>query len=473
MNVTQEKIDDLNAVIKVKITPEDYRSKYEASLKNYSKRANIKGFRPGHVPLAMIKKMYGKALLADEINKLLNDSLYEYISTNNLEVLGNPLPKEDQEKVELHENAELEFSYEVGFAPKIDLNLSNEKIHYHALKVDAELIDKQIGDLRRRYGKLVNAEISEASDMLFGQFEELGDNGEPREGGINHTSTISIEYVEDEQQKKELCGKKPGDVLVIDPKKVSHGPADMAAMLGVDKTQAEQLNASFRFTINEIKRIELAELNKELFDRLFGEDAVKNEEELRGRVEVDLKNMFTFDADRMFLKEVSKHLLDHLKIDLPDNFLKKWINASNEKPITPEQLEREYPGYARGLKWQLIENKIIKDNEIKIGHDDALVYTKGYLASQYNRYGLPTPEEDQLNQGAMRILSNKEEAKRVYDELYSRKVLDFLKSAVTLDVHELPYDEFVKLAGEGQHHDHEHDHDHDHEHDHEHEHHHH
>ncbi|MFN3341562.1 MAG: trigger factor [Flavobacteriales bacterium] len=472
MNVTQEKIDDLNAVIKVKLTPEDYRPKYEATLKDYSRKAQVKGFRPGHVPMAMIKKMYGKSILADEVNKLLNDSLYNYINENNLEVLGNPLPIEDQQKVEFHENAEMEFRYEIGFAPKIDLNLSGFKVPYQALKVDDEMLNKQIDDLRRRYGKLVNAEESIATDMLFGKFEELDENGSLKEGGISNTSTISIEFLKDEATKKQLTGKKPGDVVDLDPRTVSQGESDLAAMLGVEREVLADLHSKFRFTINEIKRIELAELNAELFDKLFGAGTIATEEDFRNRVSTDLKNMFSFDSDRLFLREATKQLLDNLSISLPDSFLKKWIVATNEKPITDEQLEKDYPSYARGLKWQLIENKIIKDNEIKVGHEEAVDYTKGYLVSQYNRYGLPAPEEDQLNQSAMRILSNKEEAKRVYDELYSRKVLAFLKDAMNLAVTEHVYDEFMKIAG-AQDHNHDHDHDHDHEHEHGHEHHHH
>jgi trigger factor len=469
MNVTQEKIDDLNAVIKVKLTPEDYRPKYEATLKDYARKAHVKGFRPGHVPMAMIKKMYGKSILADEVNKLLNDGLYNYITENNLEVLGNPLPVEDQERVEFHENAEMEFRYEVGFAPRIDLNLSSYKIPYNALKVDADMLNKQISDLRRRYGKLMSVDVAEVTDMLFGKFEELDENGEVKADGITNSSTVSIEFLENEEVKKSLLGKKPGDTMDIDPRTVSRGESDLAAMLGVDRSRLAEIGNRFRLTINEIKRIELAEMNTELFDKLFGEGTITSEEEFRNRVESDLKNMFVFDSDRLFLREATNMILDNLTMSLPDSFLKKWITASNEKPISAEQLEKEYPSYARGLKWQLIENKIIKDNEMKVGHEEALDYTKGYLVSQYNRYGLPAPEEDQLNQSAMRILSNKEEAKRVYDELYSRKVLAFLKEVMNLQVTEHLYDDFMKLANA---HNHAHDHDHDHDHDHEHHHHH-
>jgi trigger factor len=479
MNISQEKIDDLNAVIRIKLNPEDYRPKYEASIRDYSKKANIKGFRPGHVPIAMVKKMYGKSILAEEVNKLINDTLYKFISDNNLEVLGNPLPAEDQQQMEFHENAEMSFAYEIGLAPKIDLNLSGEMIHYHKLKVDDELVNKQIEDMSRRYGKLEDAEISEEKDMLKGTFDELTESGEVKEGGISSHSTISIEFLEDAEMKKELVGLKQGAHITVDPKRVSGGAADLASMLNISKEEAENINSKFRFTVEEIKRLHPAEFNQEFFDKLFGEDKVHSEEELRAKIREDLANMFEFDADRLFFREVTSHLLNKLHIALPDEFLKRWIIATNEKPVSREDLDKEYPGYAKGLKWQLIENKIIRDNEIKVDHAEALEYTKNYLNHQYQRYGLPPLEDERVTEGAMRILTNKEESKKIYDELYNRKVMGWLKSAVTLDPHEVPYEQFIKMLNSQSHdhhghdHDHDHNHDHDHDHDHEHEHHHH
>lgn len=481
MDIIKEQLDDLNAVIRVKLTPLDYQSKYETSIRTYTKKAVIKGFRPGHVPVAMIKKMYGKAILAEEINKLLNDTLYGYISENKIEILGNPLPKEDEKNIQFNENSDMEFAYEIGLAPKIDLNLSNEKVEYNTLRVDDELIKKQMTDLARRYGKMMSAEVSEPTDMLFGTFVELDDKNEIKEGGILHNSTISIEYLHDEELKKKLSGLKPGDNLTIDPKKVSHSLADMASMLGIDKERAKTIHTDFKFSVNEIKRIMPAEFNQELFDKLFGESVVTSEEDFMVRVSDDLKNMFTFDSDRLFFRKITEKLIDNVNVSLPDDFLKRWIVSTNEKPVTYEQVEAEYLGYSRGLKWQLIENKIIRENNLKVSNEEALAYTKNYLNSQYARYGMPPMEDEKITESATRILANKDEQKKIYDELYNRKVLEYLKHSVTLDPKELSYDEFMKLIGQGNEHvhDHDHDHDHDHEcdencdHDHEHEHHHH
>lgn len=464
MNIVQENSSKLQSLIKVKLSPADYKEKYETALKSYAKKATIKGFRPGHVPVAMIKKMYGKALLAEEINKMLNDALHKHITDNKLEILGNPLPKEEQEKVDFHEDAEMEFTYEIGLAPVIDLNFSKLSVEYNSLLVDDKLILKQTDDLKRRYGKLVNAEESIATDMLFGTFEELDENNQVVDGGIKHTSTISIEYLHEEDLKKRLSGLKPGDVVNIDPRKVSHSSADMASMLGIKKEDIAQVGRNFNFTINEIKRIEPAELNQEFFDKLFGAGIVNSEAEFNERIKSDLANMFLFDSDRLFFKDATEQIIEKINVELPDEFLKRWIVNSNENPVTFEQVEADYENYSKGLKWQLIENKIIKDNDLKVNHEEAIEYTKGYIVSQYTRYGIQAPDDEALKQSAVNILQKQDEARRIYDELYNRKVMNFLKETISLKKKEVAYDDFVKMLGGGEEHHHDHDHDHDHEH---------
>jgi trigger factor len=469
MNITLEQSNNLTGVIKISLTPDDYKQKYESALKSYSRKVNIKGFRPGHVPITIVKKMYGKSILAEEINNLLNEVIYKYIDENKLQVLGNPMPKEDSPKVNFDENAGMDFWFELGFAPEIKFDLSDYTITYNALKVDEELINKQINDYTRRAGKLENTDVSTEKDMLLGTFAELDENETLKEGGIVNQSTISLEFLDDKQTQQALVGLKPGDSITVDPRNLSHGDADMAAMLGIEKQRVAEVKSKFRFTVNEIKKMVPAELNQELFNRIYGEGVVTTEEDFRKRIENDLKNMFTADSDRLFYREVKEQLLNKINIELPDDFLKRWILATNEKPITHEQLDKEYPEYAKMLRWQLIENKIAKDNNISVNPDEALQYAKSYLASAYARYGLPPMEETELTQNAMRLLANKEDSKRIYDDLAYRKVLDYLKANVPLDIKEYVYDEFVKLFATNQsHHNHEHDHEHHHEHEHEH-----
>lgn len=465
MEITKQNIDELHAVLKVSLAKEDYHPQFETSLKNYAKKVNMKGFRPGHAPVSMVKKMYGKSLLADEINRILNDALYHYISENKLDILGNPMPKQEDESIDWDNPGVMNFSYELGLAPIFSIDFSKISFPFYKVQVNDELITKQIDDLTRRYGKLVSAEVSEKSDMLMGTFEELSDGKNVKEGGIKHeNSTIAIEHLHDDQLKQKLSGLKVGESVEIDPRKVSHSSADMAAMLGVEKEQIDSVGRNFKFTVTEIKRIEPAVLDQDFFNKIFGEGNVNSPEEMKDKIGTDLAGMFNNDSNSIFDRDVVEHLISSIEMQLPDQFIKRWIVASNEKPVTPEQVENDYPSYSRGLKWQLIENKIIKDNDIKVDQAEVLEFTKSYLAGQYMRYGIPTPPPEEITQSAMRILGNKEESKRIYQDLYGRKVMNVIKAAIKLDEKEVSLDEFKKIANPNGEHEHHHDHDHDHDH---------
>lgn len=447
MNITQEKIDDLNAVIKVELKEADYKDKVDTVLKDYRKKASLPGFRKGHVPMGMVKKMVGVNALVEEINKILSDSLNEYLSKEKLDVLGNPLPKlEDQEKIDWENQKDFEFKYDVGLAPQFDLKLSDKyKFDYYKIKVDKKDLDKQMADIAKRYGKMSNPEVAEASDMLYGQFVEL-DGKEIKEGGIMHSSIIVIESVTDKKLKEELVGKKGGDVVDLDVKKISEHEADQAAAIGVKVGELKDIKSKFRFTVEKINRIEPAEMNQELFDKVFGPNQVKSEEEFRTKLEEQMSQGLVTESERKLKADVQIELLDKLKLSLPDGFLKRWIAASNEKPITPEQIEAEYDEYAKGLKWQLIENKIIQDNDIKVSHEEVVEHTKGLLKQQMASMGMPTDNEDELGETANRVLQNQEEARNIYMMMYDQKLMALFKSTFKLKEKELSYEEFIKVV---------------------------
>ncbi|MCO5260189.1 MAG: trigger factor [Crocinitomicaceae bacterium] len=448
MKVIREDIDALNAVLKVEIETADYDATVKKELEKYRKTAKIPGFRPGNVPASLIKKQYGKGVLAEEINKLVNKALYDYIQENKISILGNPIPKEGvDDKGDFDNPSTFEFSYEIGLTPVIDVKLSaKDKFDYNKVKVDDELIGKQISDLRRRYGKLSSAEKSEDTDMILGLFVELNDDESVKEGGVMHSSTISVEFVEDKATKKALKGLSVGDKVVVDPAKVSRGENDMATMLGVTADKVNDLSKKFQFTVNEIKRIELAELNEELFTKLFGPGVVTDEKGLKERIAEDLKNMFVNDSDRLLTKSVYEDLMKKTKVELPNEFLKRWIKLSNEKPISDEQIAAEYDSYTEGLKWQLIQGEIFKANEIKLDQEEVVNFTKGLLVNNYAQYGIPAPEDDELTKSAMQVLQNKEEVNRIYDMLAESKLTNYFKSTVKLNEKEVSYDDFVALA---------------------------
>jgi trigger factor len=448
MEVTKESVDNLNALLKVKVEASDYQNQVSTTLEGYRKQANIPGFRKGKVPMGLIKKQYGRSVLAEELNKLVSENLYKFIQDENLDILGNPLPKEDDEvKGDFDQPDTFEFTYEIGLSPEIDVKLSGRnKYEYTKVKIDDDLVNKQISDLRRRYGKLVSTDEVGEKDMVLGQFVELDENKEIKEGGIMHSSTISMEFVEDKKSAKQLLGKKVGDKVVLDPYKVSKGGQDTAAMLGIKEEELEGISNQFEFTINEVKKMELAELNQELFDKLFGEGAVKSEDEMKAKVIADLEEMFSKDSDKILTRRITNDLMEKTTVELPDNFLKRWIQASQKEPISMEDIEKDYENYAKGIRWQLIQNAIFKKNEIKVEREETINYTKNLLINQYAQYGIPAPEDKELEASAMQVLSNQEEAQRITDMLAEDKLTDYFKNTVKLADKEVSYDEYMKIA---------------------------
>lgn len=446
MNITQENIDELNAVLTVKVVADDYMPKVETALKDYQKKANIPGFRPGKVPVGMIKKMYGKSVLVDEINKLLNDSLYKYLNDNKIEVLGNPLPKADS-TVDWDNQKEFEFLYEMGLAPKFNVELSpKNKFTYNSVKVDEELVNKYVSDIAKRYGKVANVDISEEGDFLNGDFVELDASGEILPGGIFKTSMLYLERVKDAATKKALTGLKKDDKIVLDAQKLSDNAVNIASMLGIEKEAAEKLTSKIQFTVININRLSASEINQELFDKLYGPGNVNSEEEFRAKIKDELATMFINDSERLFYNNVVEHLMNTINFNLPTGFLKRWIVAVNEKAITPEQVETEFEGYSKGLKWQLIENKIIKDNNIQVNNEEVIDYTKKMLIEQFGKYSPVPMGDEELDKMVQRVLSNKEETKKIYEKLYGEKVMTLFKTKFTLENKELAYDEFFKTA---------------------------
>ena len=448
MNVIRQDVDALNAVLKITIAPEDYQKKVSAILDKHRKTAKIPGFRPGHVPMGMIQKQYGKAVLIEELNKVVNDTLSNYIRENKIEILGNPIPKEGVEVIGSFEKPEIfEFEYEIGLTPKIEVPLSSKsKYDYIKVKIDKDLVDKQIDDLRRRYGKLLSVDSIEDRDMILAQFVELKEDGSILEGGILHSSTISMEYVVDDKVKKELLGKVKNDKVVVKPSTVSRGDKDTAAMLGIKEEELSTISDKFQMTVNEIKRMELAEMNQELFDKLFGPAAITSDKELRERISVDMGGMFSGDSDRLLTREIFNDLIDKTKVDLPNRFLKRWIKLSQETPITDEQIDLEFDNYLKNLKWQLIQGTIFRENKIGLDNQEVIEFTKSLLISNFAQYGIPAPEEKELLASAMQVLQNREEANRVYDMLAEQKLTQYFKTTVKLNEKEVSYDKFVEMA---------------------------
>jgi trigger factor len=401
------------------------------------------GFRPGKVPSGLIKKQYGTQILVEELNKLLDKTIYNYIQENNLEVLGNPLPKE-QASVDFVNQIDFEFIYQIGLAPQINVELTSaQKFTLKTVMVDDELVEKYVKDVRRNFGKPSNPETATEKDVVFVDINELDENGNIQPGGVFKSTSLSYERLKNEEAKTKIIGVKKEDKIIINVNSLYESALDKSVSLSIDKETAETLNCNLQLTVKNISRLEDAELNQELFDKVYGEGKVSTEEEFKNKIREELGLMFKADADRFLSSEVQNKLLERTNIQLPDEFLKKWLMVANEKPITQEELEKDYPNYSNAMKWKLIENKIIKDNEIKVNVDEAEEEAKAFIKSEYARYGQVATDED-LEKISKDILSKEKEAQRIFENLYSKKVLDLIKDKCTLEPKEVSYDEFFK-----------------------------
>ncbi|NQY67803.1 MAG: trigger factor [Flavobacteriales bacterium] len=449
MEIVKEDIDKLNSVIKIQLKPADYEVSVSNVLKDYRLKANMPGFRKGKVPMSMINKMYGKSVLADELNKLLSNTLYKFIDENELKLLGSPLPNESNEKLDLDKETEFEFKYDIGLSPVFDVNISEkEKFTRYVIIIDEELTNKYVKDITKRFGGVADTDISDIDSMIQCDFQELDKSGAALEEGITNNASVSVEFVEDSKYQKKLIGLKVGDTLKVDPKKLSKGDADLAAMLGKTKAEVENLKSDFQITVSGIKKVNAAEINQELFDRVYGKDVIKTEKEFKGKINDELKVMFEKDSDFKLRKDVNDKLLSNLKLGIPDEFLKRWILNSNKKEITKEQLDLEYDGYAENLKVQLITSKIAKEKEIKIEAEEVTEYVKEATLKQYKEnYGIELTEEQQA-EVIKRFMENKEEVQNVYERLIDEKLMDLFKGTFNLKDKDISYDDFVKLVTE-------------------------
>lgn len=443
MNISKHDIDSLNAEIKISVTPADYESRVSEGIKKVQRQANMPGFRPGKVPSGLIKKQYGTQILVDEINKLLNDTINNYIQENNIEILGNPLPK-DQTSVDFTNQKEFEFVYQLGLAPHFDINLdSSNTFIYKTVKVDDELVEKYLKDVRKNYGKPVNPDVAGEKDVVFVDINELDETGSIKAGGIYKSTSVSYERVKNEAAKARLLGVKRDDKIVLNINELYESALDKSVSLGIDKEFAETADCNLQLTVRNISRLEDADLNQDLFNRIYGAGVINSEAEFIAKIREELGQMFRADSEKFLMSEVENKLLEKTNLQLPDTFLKRWLLAVNEKPITPEELEKDYPNYAKAMQWRLIENKIVKDNGITVAAEEATEEAKAFIKGEYARYGQMPTEED-LEKISKDLLSKEKEAQRIFENLYSKKVLGLIKEKCTLQTQEVSYDEFFK-----------------------------
>ncbi|MBR9757408.1 MAG: trigger factor [Algicola sp.] len=436
MNITRENIDALNAVVKVDIQKADYNDKVEKILSDYRRTANIPGFRKGHVPMGMVKKQYGKAVLVDEVNKLLQDALNKYLTEEKLDVLGQPLPK-PQDHIDW-DAEKLTFEFELGLTPEFEVNIKPKKaITQYNIVAGDKMINEQVENIQKQYGKLVSQDKIEKESEVTGTFKN-----EARE--IENTVTLTLDKFKGKATEKKFIGAKPGDVIALNTKGLYSDDHELMHALKLTHDEVHDLDIDVTFTVTEINERQLADLDQDLFDKLFGKDVVTSVTELKDKIKEDAEKQFKQQADQKLLNDVTEYLVDNTKFDLPAEFLQKWMQTAGEKELDEAEAKEEYEKSEKSLRYQLIEGKLIVDNDIKVTMDDIKDHAKQMIKAQMAQFGQMNPSEKELDDIAARVLSNQDEARRISEQIISQKLLELYKEKSNLKTKEVTYDEFVK-----------------------------
>ena len=446
MKITKSKPKDLVCQITINVEYDDYKEKVDDILKDYRKKAVIPGFRKGKTPMSIINKKYKTSIVADEVNKILQDEMYKYITEKKLAVLGSPMPVEDLEIDWNNEN--FKFIYEVGLAPEFEIKITHkDKLDYYIIKVDKKLIDTYCDDIAKRNGEMVDTDKSKKDDLLFCSIQQLDENNEVLKSGIQHEASVSIKVIADEKIKKKFIGLKKHDDVTVNVVKAFTNKSDLAAMLNIKSDELLGMQfQNFKFTVKNVSTLQPAKLDNKLFDKVYGPKKVKNIKEFRANIKKEAESQFDLECDRMLKNDVVKYLIDKMNLQLPDNFLKNWLVKTSKQPITMDLLNKEYDLYSKSLQWQLIENKILEDNNIKVTQEDLLAHTKSMVQMQMQRYGQDNIEEKQLISIAENVLKDEKEKKKIYDQIYDERTLLVYKKCFKLKEKKISYDDFVKLA---------------------------
>ena len=452
MKVTINKTDNVNGIIAIELEKPDYQENVDKSLNQFRHKANIPGFRQGKVPKGIIQKMYGKSVLAEEINKLVSNELYKYIKDNNLNILGEPLPNEEEQKtIDFDKDENFEFKFDVALAPEFELPLNKkDALTYYNVKLEGDLLDKQYDAYKQNYGTYKKVEEAAVeTDLVKGKITEI-DNGEPKENLLEiENGIIMPSYIKDEETKKKFVGANVGDSIVFNPKTAyDNNAAEISSLLQISKDDVKEVNSDFTFEIQEVTRYEEAEMNQELFDKVLGEGVVSSEDDFKSKVSEMLNNQFKPAADNLFMKSARELILKKLKdVEFPDAFLKRWLLVANEKN-TEETIESDYPKIAEDLKFHLSKEKIVKEQDIKIENTDVEAFAAEVAKAQFSQYGMSNVPADVLENYVKRMLGDQNTVRNMYDQVVENKVMEWLKQTVKVNEKEISSKDFEKLLSE-------------------------
>lgn len=448
MDISKIDTDVLNAVVNVKIEKTDYTEKVKKATSELTKKVSIKGFRPGKVPAGLIKKMYGKSILIEEVNKILSEKLWSYIVENKINILGEPLPSNNNlAQIDLENEPVFEFSFEIGITPEINIVFDDkDNIYNYNISIDDKTIEEYKNYYLQNNGSFINTELSEEKSMLQGEIFQLNDDNSVTENGIvNNESKFLISIIKDDEIKQKFINIKVGDAVNFDIKKAFPNDSELASLLNVKKENLNLTSSNFKFTVSEIKIFKNSENNQELWDKIYGKDIVTSEEQFIEKIKEEITIYNNEDSKYKLKTDIKNKLTEKATFELPKEFLKKWLKMKNEKEFTDEVIEKEYPAFEKDYRWQLVLNKYVRENKITVTDEEILELSKKIAVAQFNQYGMGDVPEQYINEMTDRILKNEKDKIRYKEVLLEDKVIEFIKGIIKTEPKEITKEEFVKL----------------------------
>lgn len=452
MTITQEKTADLKSLVKINLKKEDYEPKVTAAIKKLQKRADMKGFRPGMVPMPVVKKMYGTSVLAEELNNELNEQMWKYIQDNKLNILGQPIPAPEQALLDLDINnmTDVNFVYEIGFAPEFDLSYIDKAPTFEKYKIEVteQMIDEEIERIRKRFATYEYPETVEKDDVLSITIEELNDDGSLKEGGVSTVSSIMANLIKPEHQghflsmsKHSSIEKNVWDLMDRDREGIAKNILNLT-----DLSKADEVGNKFKLTLNNITRSKPADINEEFFTKVYGAEGIKTEAEMRENIKKELDSYFDGQSDGYLVNDLYKGIMDNVDFPLPDDFMKRWIKVANEKKVSDEEIERDYPKFAKQLRWDLITRKVINENKIENTQEEVNERVRMATIQQLYGYGLRDLGGEWIQQFIDKQMKDKEYVKQINDQLLTDKVMMAIKAKVKLKEKPISFESFKALA---------------------------
>ncbi len=451
MTISQEKVDNLRSKIQINLKKEDYEPRVKTELKKLTKQVQIKGFRPGMVPVDVVKKMYGNSVLAEELNKVLNDEVYKYIADNKIDIIASPIPSHGQKlEVDINNMKDIDFTYELGHAPAIDLTYLDQSPSFTRYKIQVEdkMVDEEIERIRKRFSTYTYPETVEENDILTFSVEELDADGNLLPGGVSTVSSIMVDQLKDDAKQKVMSLKKQDsftgnvfEMLDRDREGIAKNVLNMN-----DLSKLDQVGTNFRLTLNNITRAVAAELNGEFFQKVYGENGPKTEEEMRNFIKADLEAYFDGQSDSYLVNDLYKGIMEKADFPLPDDFLKRWIDLTNEKPISAEQIENDYPQFAKSLRWSLIQRKVVQEQNLQVTEEEIRDRVRANVIQQLYGYGLKNIGEEWVEQFVQKQLADRKVLSQTQEQLTEDKVLAYIKAKVKLNDTPISFDAFKTMV---------------------------